>query len=169
MILFFKYKEDKQAEADIAATKIAAKINAVLHVFAAYLQESANKLSHKAKVMLLVIFIISSASLIVYQIRFSLLNSDGTFLSITPVSKPAYSTKTGEENVRSKLMASGNEYKSITDLKNFFDSVNTAIKGKKARDNILLKRPGLIDSLRRLEKYLIKQQKEMLWKRKRGY
>ncbi len=165
MFLLSKHKKDKQAESEDFVKNLFAKINLRLQVFAEYLKLKANKFTNQRKRVILVVFIISSATESAYVIASSLFKPDKIPITIVPIRKP----KTGEESRRSKFTITPKEYKKITDYKRYLDSVNTAVVGKDVPDSRVLRRQGLIDTLRLLETIFINQQKQMLWKRKNGY
>jgi hypothetical protein len=169
MFLLSKHDKQKESAKGLMLSKMVAKVEAELRIFAGYLQAKTNRLSTKGRAVIFFAFSILSASLATYQIISSLLKPAGTILIITPVSKPLYSTKTGEEGLRSKTSFSVKDYKKITDFESYLDNLNTSFLGRKARDNIFKNRNHLLDTLKLLETIFIKREKDTLWKRKHTY
>jgi hypothetical protein len=169
MFLLSKHDKQKERAKGLMLSKMAAKGEAELRIFAGYLQGKTNRLSTKGRAVIFIAFSILSASLATYQIISSLLKPAGTIIIITPLSKPLYSTKTGEEGLRTRGSLSLKDYKKITDFKSYLDSPNTSFLGRKARDNIFKNRKDLLDTLKLLETIFIKREKDTLWKRKHTY
>lgn len=166
MFLLFKDKESKQAEANPALERLRVKINALLKKLAAYLLEKTNQISAKIKLVMLVVFIIASASLSIYVIAASIINTRVEALSVPQIVIPKYNITTEEQRRAAQRLIIQQDYKRIYDLKHYIDSLHQTIAGKHAYDSLNRLRPGLIDTLKLLENIYSNQQKEILWKRK---
>ncbi|MFP9100711.1 hypothetical protein ACLI09_16805 [Flavobacterium sp. RHBU_24] len=72
-------------------------------------------------------------------------------LKVAAIRKPAHTFNTGEAKAQARI--SDAEYRRIEGFHRYMDSLATDPKGRKAYESIIAKRPGLMDSIRQVEKY----------------
>ncbi len=166
MFLLFKRRKTKQFDTGSALGKLVIKINAVLKVWAIYLQKRTSRETVKTKVVKLVGFVIVAVALNIYLIAASLINTKNNALLVTRIVIPDNIIKRAQQESKVQKLLMQKDYKKIFDLNQHLDNINQTIKGKELYDTLVKMRPGLIDTLKLLENIYLKQQKETLWKRK---
>jgi len=72
-------------------------------------------------------------------------------LKVAAIRKPAHTSNTGEAKIQARI--SDAEYHRIQGFHQYMDSLAADPKGRKAYESIITKRPGLMDSVRQVEKY----------------
>ncbi|MCT1523834.1 hypothetical protein [Sphingobacterium hotanense] len=72
--------------------------------------------------------------------------------SITPIKKPRHAPETGDDR-NSSPQVSEAEYKRIRRFRLYMDSLARSPAGKSKHDSMVKHRPGLMDSVRFIEKY----------------
>lgn len=76
----------------------------------------------------------------------------GKAFTITPISKPGHLTETGDVKAEA-LSVSETEYRRIHNFRLYMDSLARSPSGKATYESITDDRPGLMDSVRYIEKY----------------
>jgi hypothetical protein len=120
--------------------------------WASYMQRKTEKLSCSAKKYCLLLFCMVSVGCSFYLLTACLRHNTGRDLRISSINVPVHSTESGEENTRSFLLITKKEFQRIERFRRYLDSLGRSERGKILRDRILFTRPGLMDSIRVVEK-----------------
>jgi hypothetical protein len=157
MFSFFKHKEQKEKQdpnkfVDKVAVGIVTKCLRVQGKWADYMQRRANRLSPRAKKYSLVLFCALSVSCSLYLIIEGFKGYSTKDLGVAPIHVPVHTTETGDEATRSPLLITKKEFERIERFRHNVDSLGKSATGTKVRDSMLSLRPGLMDSIRVIEK-----------------
>ena len=120
---------------------------------ATFMQKQTERLSFKGKLMLLALFCLLSGSLSIYLFTRSLMGHHPASISVSNIKAPLYGGKPGDENARSSLTITKQEYERIKYFRQYMDSLALSPSGKPLYDSIQRDRPGLIDSIALVEKF----------------
>lgn len=156
MFSLFKHKRQQDQPGpngfvDKLAAGIVMKCLRVQGKWADCLQRKTNSLSLKARKYSLVLFCLLSVGSSLYLIVESVTGTSNKNLGVAPIRVPVHATQNGEENTRSPLLMTKMEVERIERFRRYMDSLGESPLGRKHRDSLLLIRPGLMDSLRRIE------------------
>lgn len=119
--------------------------------WAGFMQRRMEKLSMRGKKgMVIALCIVSGSycSRIIYQ---SFHNRHAKIFSVTAIQAPAHVTETGEATVTKDVIITEAEYQRVRHFHQYVDSLYATNEGKTIADSLLLQRPGLMDSIYRLE------------------
>lgn len=157
MFLPFNNKEkDEQRNGDSFQNKVAAgivqKCMKVQVQWADFMRRKTESLSCKWVKYCLLLFCLVSLGCSLYLVVRSFRGSGKTSLHVTSIDVPVNTTKTGEEETSRFLTITKAEFQRIERFKRYLDSLGGSQNGKRLRKNILLSRPGLMDSIRFVEK-----------------
>ncbi|MCK9412692.1 MAG: hypothetical protein M0Q53_10345 [Prolixibacteraceae bacterium] len=108
-------------------------------------------LSRRTLFLLLLAFIALSGGYSIYLIRQSFSGNQATTFSVTPILKPGHVVQTGEAASQPDMLISKTDYQRIIRFRGYMDSLARSPAGKAVYDSILLRRPGLPDSIRLIE------------------
>jgi hypothetical protein len=147
-----KEQQSSNAFADKVAAGIVKKCIQGQAKWANYMQRKTNGLSLQARKYSLLLFCILSVGCSLYLIAESFTGSSNKNLIVAPIHVPLHSTKTGEENSHSFLLITKKEFEKIEKFRRYVDSLGGSASGIKIRDSLLSLRPGLMDSIRVIEK-----------------
>lgn len=152
MFSLFKYKE-KQKHAfesdarDRIAKNIVVKCIGAQQRWAAYMQRYTERLPGKWKVIVLSFFCLSAGGFNLLIITRSLLENDAISFPVTHFKAGLYLAKSGDKKTKAVAIVTKEEYEKIQHFRHYMDSLSKNPANKKRYDNILIDRPGLMDSL----------------------
>ncbi len=149
--LFRKNKKQKafvdNTEQDRTAKNIVGKLLRFQQRWAAFMQRHTERLSVKWKVIILFLFCLYSGWLSVLFIADSLSNNAAVSIHVIQVKTPQHIGKSGVEKNSAITIVSEGENEKIRHFRNYMDSLAKSPSGKKIYDDILIDRPGLMDSI----------------------
>jgi hypothetical protein len=102
--------------------------------------------------VLLALFILGFGGYSLYLMVDGFTGKGDSIFSITPIRKPRHATETGNDRDNSPQV-SGAEQQRIRRFRLYMDSLARSPAGKAEYDSIIAQRPGLMDSVRFIEKY----------------
>ena len=156
MFSLFKNTKRKEQQGQYLFDKAAAGIvKGCIHVqmrWAAYMQRKTARLSHKAKMYCLLLFCLLSVGCSLYLILESFAGTSKKNLGLAPINVPVHAAQSGEEDTRSFLLITKKEFERIEQFRLYLDSLGRSDTGMKIRDSLLSLRPGLMDSIRAVER-----------------
>ncbi len=157
MAFFFRNKKKlNPAASNDAQDKIAKSIvNRCLQWqkrWADWMQNKAERLSGKGKVIALLLFSLVVGGYSIYLITVSIFGEQNYALSVTSIKKPQYLSRSGEEGTTASSGINKEDYQKVHRFKKYMDSLARSPTGKSIYDSILISRPGLMDSVRFIEK-----------------
>jgi hypothetical protein len=157
MFLLFRNKGRKEQQssngfADKVAAGIVTKCIRVQSKWAHYMQRRTEGLSQKAKKWCLTLFCLFSVGCSLYLIIESFTGTSKQNLGVASINVPTHSAQTGDEATRSFLLITKKEVEKIERFRHYLDSLRRSASGVKIRDSLLSVRPGLMDSIRVIEK-----------------
>lgn len=147
-----KEKQRPNAFTDRVAAGIVTKCIRVQSKWADYMQRRSERLSQNAKKWWLGLFCLFSVGCSIFLMIKSFTGTSKKNLSVAPIHVPIHSIQTGEENTRSFHLITTEEFERIARFHHYVDSLERSASGAKTRDSLLSLRPGLMDSIRILEK-----------------
>jgi len=166
MIPFFKHtpKQEhnkKNAIQDRIAFSIVCKCISLQAQWARYMQCQTERLPTSAKKGFLIAFCLLSNGFSICLITKNLTNQVQKEFSVSNIKLPAYSDKTGDENTKPLIAITEEEIQKIQGFRRFMDSLASSPSGKNRLDQIIITRPGLMDSIRLIENtYRLKSPKK---------
>ena len=147
-----KSKKDIPATSNKIASRIAGGINRMQRWFGETLNKKTNKFTRRGKIelMLVICLFFGGGSLYVLvdglSDRAAVQNSKPN-----AIQAPAHIDKTGDARDAESVLTE-RELTRIKSIRNYLDSLQTSIEGKKIVDSIVRVRPGFLDSLREVER-----------------
>ena len=161
MLHLFKRKK-KIPEAsplqDKLVNGIVGKVTAFQFRWASFMQRTSERFSCRTKKYITVMIVLTTSLYSLYIIASSIIQKPKKEYSISKIHVPAYSTKTGEENIHNYHLISEKEYNKIVRFHQYMDSLHQTAKGRQIADSIQQARPGLLDSTFQLKKLFELQQ-----------
>ena len=115
--------------------------------WAAFMQTQTERLSGNGKLILLTLFCLIAGSVSIYHIANSLIGYPSISIKISRIKAPLYTTRSGEENTRSEIVVTRQEYERLVHFRQYMDSLARSPGSKPFYDSILKQRPGLMDSV----------------------
>lgn len=156
MFSLFKNSKRKEQQSQYSFDKAADGIvKSCIHMqmkWAAYMQRKTARLSHKAKMYCLLLFCLLSVGCSLYLILESLASTSKKNLGLAPINIPEHAAQSGEEDTRSIRLITKREFERIERFRHYLDSLGRSATGMKIRDSLLSLRPGLMDSIRVVER-----------------
>ena len=146
-----KNKKGTPTASNKIASRIAGGINQMQHWFGNTLNRKTSKFTRRGKIVLLVIICLFFGGGSLYVLVDGL--SDRTAVENSKpnaIQAPAHIDKTGDAGEEESILTEG-EIKRIKSIRNYLDSLQTSVEGKKIIDSIVRMRPGFMDSLREVE------------------
>lgn len=104
-------------------------------------------------ILVLFTFILFTGGCSIYLIVNSFSNNKSKNITITPITIPTNLIPSKEKPLELNAIISKTELEKITSFRKYMDSLGRSPTGKKMHDSIVLKRPGLLDSLTIVENY----------------
>ncbi len=149
--LFRKNKKQKAVIENTAQDRMAKNIVGKLLRFqqrwAAFMQCHTERLSVKWKVIILFLFCLYSGWLSILFIADSLSNTAAVSIHVIQVKTPQHIGKCVDEKNSAITIVSEGENEKMRDFQNYMDSLARSPSGKTIYDDILIDRPGLMDSV----------------------
>ena len=137
---------------DKTAKGIAKFIIKIQSAFAKYMNKRTEKLSSSTMKFILIIFFLSGSSLSVYFIITAFSRKElPKAIKIDRLSIPHYYNRNGDESTQPDFFISKQEHEEMQAFRNYMDSLHRNNKGIQIYDSIMLNRPGLMDSVDKLE------------------
>ena len=153
--LFKKRKKHKAKEHDptryASVKRMAAWFLGRQRHCADMMQRKSERLSPTGKLVLLSLFCLSASSMSIYLVATSLSRKTNKVISVPAIKTPAYTARTGDENTRSPVLISRQEFLRIERFRRYMDSLSRNVSGRLVYDSIVKRRPGLMDSLALIE------------------
>ncbi|OKS85683.1 hypothetical protein [Mucilaginibacter polytrichastri] len=109
------------------------------------------RLTKKGWMTALACFVLLMGSYSAYLIVSAFTAAPVTMINVGNIRKPAHSGNTGE--IKAQARISDSEYRRIEGFHRYMDSLAADSNGRKDYESIIIKRPGLMDSIRQVEKY----------------
>ncbi len=118
--------------------------------WAAFMQSYAERFSTKWKAIILSVFCLCTGGFSFFLVARSLISNNQITFDVIQF-KPPHLLKAGDELNKPLAIINREEYKKIEHFKKYMDSLAVSPSGNKLYNNILISRPGLIDSIILLE------------------
>jgi len=109
-------------------------------------------LSRRTLLLLLLVFIALAGGYSICLIWQSFSGNQASAFSVTPIITPGRVLQTGDAASQKEMIVSKTDYQRIIRFRGYMDSLTRSPAGKAVYDSILLSRPGLLDSIRLIEK-----------------
>lgn len=155
MKFLFKNKREKAPE-QVVGSKASEGIQALYRnlqcTWATGMEKLTAKLSYGNWKIVLVLFVLLTSGYNVYLVVNAFTHKNIKSFSVTPIRKPEHLSKTGDTRAGT-LYVSEAEYMRIRRFRIYMDSLARGPSGKAVYDSITSNRPGLMDSVRFIEKY----------------
>lgn len=146
-----KYKGKKPAKNNIIQDKMAQKIVTCCILWqsewAAWMQSRSERISGKAKLFLLFVFIGLTGGYNLYLITESSLIKKASTFPKSSIKKPSQLQEQGDKIMQKQGFISPEEFQKIHGFKLFMDSLEHSPSEKALYDSIISARPGLMDSI----------------------
>lgn len=156
--LLRKKKEGKEVNAG-KVTGIKQMVFAHLqNRWATWMNRHTQTFSRNTWKLLLVLFVLTAGGYSIYLTIDAFFNANGKSISIIPIKKPAHINETGDAAATTPSITDAG-YSHIKNFRLYMDSLARSPSGKIIYDSIIMYRPGLMDSIRMIEKYY-QQQKQ---------
>ncbi len=126
--------------------------------WAAFMQRKTEQLSDRSKKYIIVLFCLLAGGYSLYTIGESSTINKKKSIAITNIKTPNHITQTGDGMNNNIITINEIDFNKIQTFKSYMDSLGKSVTGRKIADSILLKRPGLLDSIVKLERIYLLQQ-----------
>jgi hypothetical protein len=131
--------------------KIAGGIHRMQRRFGNTLNKKTSKFTRRGKIVLLVLICLFFGGGSLYVLVDGLSDRSAVQNSKpNAIQAPAHIDKTGDARGEESIVTE-REIKRIKSIRNYLDSLQTSVEGKKIMDSIVRVRPGFLDSLREVE------------------
>jgi hypothetical protein len=165
MFSLFRNKEKQKRAFDNDARDSIAKIIVVNCIslqqrWAAYMQRHSERLPGKWKFIMLSFFCLSAGGCSLLLIAGSLLTNRAVSFPVTQVKRSLHIAQSGDEKTKAITIVTKEEYEKIHRFRHYMDSLSKNPAGEKCHDNILIDRPGLMDSVILIENIYQSQTKK---------
>ena len=165
MLSLFSNKKKQKAvlentAQDRIAKNVVGKLLRLQQRWAAFMEHYTERLSVKWKLIVLFFFCLCSGGLSILFIARSLMNNHTTSFHVTQGKIPQHIGKSGDEKSKAVTIVTKEEYDKIQHFRKYMDSHARSPSGKKLYDNILIDRPGLMDSIILIENIYQTQNKK---------
>jgi len=144
-------KQDEPRAPGTAAEGLRLAYKRVQYGWATWMARRTAGFSRRKWQVLLVLFMSGFGGYSLYLTVDGLTGKGESIFSITPIKKPRHATETGERNDSPQVSEA--EYRRIRRFRLYMDSLARSPAGKAEYDSIIAQRPGLMDSVRFIEKY----------------
>lgn len=148
-------RKEQQSQYSFHDKAAAGIVKGCIHVqtkWANFMQRKTARFTAKAKKYGLVLFCLLSVGCCLYLIIESFTVTPKKNLGVAPINIPKQPMQTGEGDTRSFLLITKKEFERIEQFRLYLDSLGRSHMGIKIRDSLLSLRPGLMDSIRAVEK-----------------
>ena len=165
MLSLFRNKKKQKAVIenvvqDRIAKNVVGKLLRLQQRWATFMERHAERLSVKWKLIVLFFFCLCSGGLSILFIARSLMNNHATSFHVTQGKIPQHIGKSGDEKTKAVTIVTKEEYDKIQHFRKYIDSLARSPSGKKVYENILIDRPGLMDSIILIENIYQSQTKK---------
>ncbi len=143
---------DQEAAKESLIPSVVSKYLPLLKQWATCLQHQAEKLSRSFKRFVLASYFLLSGGYSSYLVINSFTNPPPKVLLIMPIKVSDHSGQTGEENLLPTLVITPAEYQKLPQFRHYLDSLADSRSGRRWQDSLSKSHPGLMDSLRIIEK-----------------
>ncbi|MBS1735123.1 MAG: hypothetical protein JSS98_00780 [Bacteroidetes bacterium] len=145
-------EEKKEAGKDKLAKNIAGFIQKTQNGFARFMSKRTEKLSPSTMKFALIVFLLCGSGLSVFFIV-TAFKKNGVLkvINIDRLSVPRYYDKNSDNSMQPGFFITKKEHEEMQAFKNYLDSLRHNKKGIRVYDSIMLNRPGLMDSVNKLE------------------
>ncbi|TRW24224.1 hypothetical protein FMM05_10335 [Flavobacterium zepuense] len=165
----FKNKKNNTADAakGIIAENLTSFYNKLQSGWAGWMSQHTSTLSKRDWMLSLACFILLTGGYSTYLMVSGFTGTSAVISNnVSNIRKPAY-TGQAEESQKTGAPLSDSEYARILRFRKYIDSLAADPSGKKVYDSIIQKRPGLMDSLNRVENYYQQFKNKRSWKTKK--
>ncbi len=145
---------------DRIAKNVVGKLLRLQHRWAEFMEHYTERLSVTWKLIVLFFFCLCSGGLSILFIARSLVNNQATSFHVTQGKIPQHIGKSGDEKTKAITIVTKEEYDKIQHFRKYMDSLARSPSGKKLYDNIVIDRPGLMDSIILIENIYQSQNKK---------
>jgi len=154
--LFRKKNKTESAEPDNNHDRVLRQmVNECLQLQTCWAQWMGRRTQHLSRKTLIILLLTSTTlagAYSIYLIGQSFSGNQTNVISVTPIKKPVHILQTGEATALPDMKVSKTDYQGIIRFRGYMDSLTRSPAGKAAYDSIILCRPGLLDSIRLIEK-----------------
>ena len=119
--------------------------------WAEWMQQKTECLSGKAKVIMLLVFVLLAGGYSIYLIGKSFSGNQTNSFSISPIKTPPHILQSGDEPGKTNLIISDSQYERTRQLRAYMDSLEHSATGKALHDKIVADHPKLMDSIQFIE------------------
>jgi len=120
--------------------------------WARWMDRRAEHLSRRTLFLLLLAFIVLADGYCIYLIVQSFSGNQASAFSVTPILKPGHVLQTDDTASQPDMITRKTDNQQFVRFRGYMDSLTRSPVGKAMHDSILLRRPGLPDSIRLIEK-----------------
>ena len=145
---------------DRIAKNVVGKLLRLQHGWATFMEHYTERLSVKWKLIVLFFFCLCSGGLSILFIARSLMNNQATSFHVTQGKIPQHMGKSGDEKTKAITIVTKEEYDKIQHFRKYMDSLARSPSGKELYNNIVIDRPGLMDSIILIENIYQSQNKK---------
>jgi len=117
-----------------------------------YLQRKTNRLSNVVKICLLIAFCFISTGYSIYRLKYSFTTSRESVIQVDRFVTKGSTSNSGDLILKPHKQPANDKFFRIQKFLKYIDSLNLTTSGRKLKDSILKDRPGLMDSIRTVEK-----------------
>lgn len=152
----FKKRQKKENNGDHGKDKLAIVIVGFIvkmqTAFARFMNTRTRNMSASSLKMSLVIFLLTGSGLSIYFVASAFLEKNKSkVVKIDRIHVPQYYDRTGDESIQPDFFISKQEHEEMQAFQKYMDSLHSSKDGIRIYDSVMLNRPGLLDSLNRLE------------------
>lgn len=127
--------------------------------WAKWMGRRTENLSRRKLILLLLVFIALAAGRSIFLIGRSVSGNRASTVSVSQVNVPKHVMKTGEAVPKEDWTIGKDVYQRITHFREYMDSLAQSPDGKAVYDSLVASRPGLLDSIKLVEKIYQPQMK----------
>lgn len=158
-----KKKEERIKQLEDGKEKVAGVIMGWIlklqHGFANFMSQRTNRLSSFTMKLGLFLFLLMGSSLSIYLLLEAILQKEKTAaIHIDRIKVPVYADTPAEDIPG--LVITKEMYEEMKSFQQYMDSLRQSKAGARIFDSILLIRPGLMDSVKKLEQIYLQQNKK---------
>lgn len=121
--------------------------------WAVWMTKQTAKLSNRNQLLVFGFFIACTSSYSVYLISMSFSDTHSKRITVTSIVKPVKVIEIDNATIKKNSSTGQNELNNFIQFRTYIDSLARSPTGKKVFDSLTDKRPGLLDSLARIENF----------------